>query len=247
MLHLVRHFGDISDSLDSCEICDVCSPGDCVALELREPSLAERSAMERILKSLRDTNGQTSGQLHRELFADAMERNTFERLLGALVRAGLAKEEEDSFERDGRVIEFRRAFLTRAGRSADGEAIEQALVVPEARSVRKPRAKSRNRATATGSRKGKSSGRETSPSKPAVDLDASTAPPRLVKALQDWRLAEARRRRTPAFRILSNRALLGIATAIPRDEEALLAVNGMGPTLVQKFGAQILEVIRRNE
>ena len=49
----------------------------------------------------------------------------------------------------------------------------------------------------------------------------------------------------PAFRILSDRRLMAIATEIPRDEEALLAVRGMGPTLVRKYGEEILAITTR--
>jgi DNA topoisomerase-3 len=64
-----------------------------------------------------------------------------------------------------------------------------------------------------------------------------------VAKLKAWRLAEARRRRVPAFRILTDRTLEGVAAAAPRDEERLLAVSGMGPTLVRKHGARILAII----
>ena len=40
----------------------------------------------------------------------------------------------------------------------------------------------------------------------------------------------------------SDQALLGIASEIPRDEEALLAVKGMGPTRVRKYGPAILKI-----
>ena len=61
--------------------------------------------------------------------------------------------------------------------------------------------------------------------------------------LKQWRLEKAKRRRIPAFRILTNRTLMAIATLSPRDEEALLAVKGMGPTLVRKYGQEILRLM----
>jgi hypothetical protein len=36
---------------------------------------------------------------------------------------------------------------------------------------------------------------------------------------------------------------MAIATLSPRDEEALLAVKGMGPTLVRKYGQEILRMM----
>jgi DNA topoisomerase-3 len=73
---------------------------------------------------------------------------------------------------------------------------------------------------------------------------ASEAPP-LEGALRAWRVSEAKKRRVPAFRILTDRTLQGIASARPRSENELLDVAGMGPTLIQKYGRVILEIVAR--
>jgi len=65
-----------------------------------------------------------------------------------------------------------------------------------------------------------------------------------VAALKKWRLAEARRRRTPAFRILTDRTLTALAAARPRNEEELLAVSGIGPTLTRKYGERLLKIVK---
>ena len=49
----------------------------------------------------------------------------------------------------------------------------------------------------------------------------------------------------PAFRILTNRTLTELAAARPRDEAALLAVRGIGPTVARKYGATLLELLAR--
>jgi DNA helicase-2/ATP-dependent DNA helicase PcrA len=51
--------------------------------------------------------------------------------------------------------------------------------------------------------------------------------------------------RVPAFRIMPDRTLLGIAQARPRDEAALLTVSGMGKTLVAKYGEALLALVQR--
>ena len=65
----------------------------------------------------------------------------------------------------------------------------------------------------------------------------------MVLALKAWRLEKARRRRIPAFRILTDRTLLEIAASAPRDPVALLAVRGIGPTLLKKYGKEILALV----
>jgi DNA topoisomerase-3 len=42
---------------------------------------------------------------------------------------------------------------------------------------------------------------------------------------------------------MPNRTLQAIAEALPRDERELLAVHGMGPTLVDKYGSQLLAIV----
>ncbi len=68
--------------------------------------------------------------------------------------------------------------------------------------------------------------------------------PQVVEALKVWRRAEAARRRVPAFRILTDRAVYAIVAAQPRNEADLLNVPGVGPTIVQKYGQEILRIVR---
>ena len=66
----------------------------------------------------------------------------------------------------------------------------------------------------------------------------------LVATLRSWRLEEARRRRVPAFRVLTNRTLMELVTARPQSEAALRAVKGMGPKLLKSYGQTLLGLIR---
>ncbi|WP_375770189.1 DNA topoisomerase 3 [Archangium gephyra] len=72
-----------------------------------------------------------------------------------------------------------------------------------------------------------------------------TPSPQLVEALKAWRLAEARRRRVPAFRILTDKVLGAIATARPRDGLALQRIQGVGPKLTERYGEAILGLVGR--
>ena len=66
----------------------------------------------------------------------------------------------------------------------------------------------------------------------------------LGMCLKAWRLAEAKRKRIPAFRILTDKTLYGLAAARPRDEEGLLEVAGIGPKLAEKYGSVLLGLLR---
>jgi DNA topoisomerase-3 len=63
---------------------------------------------------------------------------------------------------------------------------------------------------------------------------------RLFEALKRWRLAEARKRSIPAFRIFSDRVLAAIAAQAPTDPQALLNVKGVGPKSVKTYGGAVL-------
>ena len=235
MVHLVSHFGDQEDDGRSCGACDICAPRDCRALRFRAPSADERRALGLVLDALRLTNGQAAGRLHRELFGEALERDRFERLVAALVRSGRVSERAESFEKEGRVIEFRRLFLSDSGRGATDLDSAPVAVASDA-----PPPRVRRRPPPTGA----TAGRAARPKTPA-EPDRGAAPdPALVEALRAWRLAEARRAQVPAFHVLSNRTLEGIAHARPENEQALLRVKGVGPKIVERYGAAILERVR---
>jgi DNA topoisomerase-3 len=232
MLDLVAHFGDRADSGKPCGSCDFCSPSTTAALNLRRPDRAERADMEQILTALSRMSGQSTGRLYRQLFGESLKRDRFERLLSALARAGLVAVVEDSFERDGRVIEFKRARLTQPGR--DGADIGAALIEDEAVVATRRAGVSR--------KTGKASNGKPKPARaPSTDVPSTE----LVDELKRWRLAEARRQAIPPYCILHDSVLMRIAEANPLAKRGLLAIKGIGPTLTSKYGDAILEIIAR--
>jgi DNA topoisomerase-3 len=247
MLGLVRHFGDQEDGGARCGICDACAPTAIIGLTFRTPTPTEREALSQIVNALRERNGPSTGRLHQNIFGEGLDRKSFEGLLAALARGGLATVEEDSFEAEGRKIRFRRAFLTAASRTAEDDLLsELSLVDPLSKTARRKR-KRASQPTKSGGRKGGTRIRRgagtRSRSKAGDSVSYEDAPDELVRVLKEWRLQIAKRRRIPAFRILTDRTLVGIAASAPRDEDSLLAVKGMGPTLVKKYGKEILTLM----
>ena len=239
MLHLVRHFGDQEDSGAACGLCDVCAPEQCSTRRFRSLNALERDLAGHIVTSLQWRDGQSTGQLYREVCPDELsDRKSFERLLGGLVRAGLVRLAEDAFEKDGRTIRFQRASLTAEGAQGDAAALARVEMAEEMPKTRKKRDRKE---------RGEKKPRERS-GRPVQDsLVPGSAPdpvsPRIVEALKEWRRLEAQRRRIPAFRILTDRAVTALAAARPRDEVDLLNVPGVGPTIVQKYGREILGIV----
>ncbi len=241
MVHLVTHFGDQEDDGRCCGQCDVCAPRDCVALRFRSPSAEERRVLRRVLEALRRADGQASGRLHRELFGAALERGRFERLIGAIVRAGHVSARVDSFEKDGRIIEFHRLFLSVSGRDATDLGS-----VPVAVESEIPSRRSRAGGPSAGADTGRAASADVRAEVRAGTAQQRGPDPALVEALRAWRQAETRRRRVPAFCVLSNRTLEEIARSRPENERALLGVKGVGHKVVERYGAAILALVRRS-
>ena len=219
MLQLVRHFGDQDDDGSSCGVCDVCAPDDCVAKKTRAPSSDEAKQLAAVLAAVRRNDGQSTGKLYRDHFEQAgVDRRTFEHLLGGLARAGMLRLEQDSFEKDGRRIDFQRASLTRAGRAADDVSTVTLVESPAA----KPKSKKRA---------------------PPADVNLDDASPAVIDALKAWRREEARKRGVPAFVVMPDKTLYTLAVVRPRDVDVLRTVRGIGPKMADKYGAEILDVI----
>ncbi len=238
MLHLVRHFGDQEDSGEPCGLCDICAPDECVVRRFREPNPLEQELLTKVLKTLRRRDGQTTGQLYKETCPDDLaDRKSFEHLLGGMVRAGLLLLQEDSFDKDGKTIRFQRAILTAEGYTGDPSALgrlELAQELPKTRKKRQRADKGEPKAVRERLARGGQVGPATAP---------GLVSPQLVEALKTWRRAEASRRRVPAFRILTDRAVHAIAQTLPRSESDLLNVPGIGPTIVTKYGREILGIV----
>jgi DNA topoisomerase-3 len=238
MLHLVRHFGDQEDSGEPCGLCDICAPDECVVRRFREPNPLEQELLTKVLKTLRRRDGQTTGQLYKETCPDDLaDRKSFEHLLGGMVRAGLLLLQEDAFDKDGKTIRFQRAILTPEGYTGHPAALsrlELAQELPKTRKKRQRPDKGESRAVRERLARGGQVGPATAP---------GLVSPQLVEALKTWRRAEASRRRVPAFRILTDRAVHAIAQNLPRSESDLLNVPGIGPTIVQKYGQVILGIV----
>ncbi|MCG7468049.1 ATP-dependent DNA helicase UvrD2 [Corynebacterium sp. ACRPE] len=63
-------------------------------------------------------------------------------------------------------------------------------------------------------------------------------------ALRSWRSQVAREEKVPAYVIFSDATLQAISEELPSDEAELLSISGVGPSKLERYGAQVLEVIR---
>ncbi len=245
MLGLVKHFGDLEDARRACGICDICAPDETLLQRFRKPGSEQLRRLQQIMTALRKHGRQTSGRLHRALFEDdEVSRNDFEDLVAALTRAGLVRLIEDSFDKAGSVIRFRWVELTPEGFRHEGS-LEAVVTLPAPLPKKKAaKKKKESRKAKAASRSGRS---KAASSKEAVEPDDAQPDAALLKALKDWRLQEARRRRIPAFRILRDVVLVEIARSKPRSQADLLAIHGFGPTLAEKYGLKLLALVTESD
>jgi superfamily II DNA helicase RecQ len=244
MSTLVRHFGDFADGQTVCGICDFCAPASCAAQRFRTATEAERAALFRVLAALRSGEQKSTGKLHAALFPGGeMNRDTFEDVLGATARAGLARLSDAVFEKDGKQIPYRTVRLTPAGRAVD-ETTPIEFIMKDTAATPTKRKRKKKVPTSPKRREGTA---VKEPAAPKMKRAPAAADSRAEEALRTWRLHEARRRGVPAFRIFNDQALRAIAQTRPATAADLLAVPGIGISAVEKYGRQIYRICRTLE
>ncbi len=228
MTTLVRYFGDVADSHGRCGMCDFCDPEGTVAQSSRPASDKERAQAVRILDALKHTDAMATGRLYTQVFGDgSVERRALEELLGALARCGLIQIANETFEKDGKRIEYRKARITPAGQQADAST---PILIPVEIEV-EARVK-----------KGKVSKKKAAAAPKKTRSKAAVEDP-VEKALRAWRMAEAKRKAVPAFRILTDRTLQAIAERRPQTTRELIELPGVGLAIAEKYGAQIFRIV----
>jgi superfamily II DNA helicase RecQ len=219
----------------------VCDPAGAELRLFRRATAWERQRVQDIVEALRGAAYKTVKQLREEFsWSDTISRDQFEELLSAMTRAGLIDVENTEFEKDGRLIPYRRISLTQAGErvrpmTALPLLISDGFVEEFSESAEVP---------APGKKKKAAKSAAAAPPEP---LELNEKSQVLAERLKDWCTAEAKRLRLPPYFILNDRTLKRVAAARPRTTNQLLDIDGMGPAKAEKFGAAILEVCRGGE
>jgi ATP-dependent DNA helicase RecQ len=227
MAALVRHFGDTSDKALTCGMCDVCNPSGNSASAAHQPTTEERGWLRTILRALEGRSTST-GKLFTDLHLTP-DRSDFDALLDGLARAGLISLANDTFTTpEGKDVTYRKASITHEGRDPDEATLDTvwirgSLANAPAKKKRSESKKARNAAP---------------PQKMNPEAEA------LFERLRAWRTEQARPTKTPAFMILADAVMRSIANHAPTTIAELLAVPGMGPAKVDRYGAAVLAVCR---
>ncbi len=228
MLYLVNHFGDREDKQNPCGICDVCAPERAMSGKTRDPDRLEQTFLSDILSNLKKSGSLSTGRLYSSVCpGQSYPRDSYEQMLKAMVREGLVTLRDDSFDKDGKTIHYRRVELTGEGYSFDtGDIVTIQLPFKEVFKKKSPAKKHKIRKADTAAK------------------SSSGDNPELYQKLRAWRNGLAKKRGVPAFRIFSNNVLNNLCSDLPTTEDELFMVNGVGPYFVEKYGSKIISIIK---
>jgi len=67
--------------------------------------------------------------------------------------------------------------------------------------------------------------------------------PDLAQALKQWRKEKAKELEVSAFIVLTNRTLLDLSNMCPSSTEDMKHVKGMGPSRIENYGREILDIV----
>jgi len=258
MSALVRYFGDFADSKRACAQCDFCAPRQCIAQRFRPLTKSEQKNVYALVDALRHGRSQSVGRLHKLLFpTEAVSRDDFAGLVGAMEAAGVVTVEDATFEKADKVIAYRKVSLTREGLTFNDRTPLELLVAAH-RDADSPAPRRRRKfegrlPTHAALRMATDSRAPAAGAAPITRPKPATAPPPvpgplspdqvlLQKRIRAWRNAEAQKLGLPAYCVFSNQALDGIVRACPATRKELLAVDGIGPAKAEKFGNTILQM-----
>jgi len=229
MAGLVRHFGDFAGARQPCGICDFCAPSECAGQRFRASTTEEHMTAAAVMTSLRKGGAKTTGRLYTELHPDGvMVRDEFEEVLGAMARIGLVRLTNEIFEKDGKSIPYRKVSLL-DDREEFEILMKTAVAAPPGSRKRKKKVRARRQKT-----------QEPKKSRAVV---SATPDPAVETTLRNWRLAEAKRRKVPAFCIFNDQTLRALAAKRPETAAELLAIPGIGLSIVEKYGAQLYRLL----
>jgi DNA topoisomerase-3 len=237
MVRLIRHFGDTRDDRP-CGICDSCAPRGAAAGRYRSPDGRETTELKKILQHVAQIGSVATGTLHRMLYSDGrVDRDSFESWIDALARAGQVGVRDDTFEKEGRTIRYRRVMSV--GDVEDSPDVTDVVVEQAFEAAPKERRKPRKRGE-----RSKKPGKPPAPSPRTLKKASPVADARVVERLRQWRLEKSKAKRIPAFRILTDQTMYAIAAARPSNNAELLEVHGVGERIAEKYGKQLLALVR---
>ncbi len=237
---ILRYFGDEEETLAGCGICEVCTE---LASAGEDPQDAEAVALvvRKALSGVARIHGRFGlGAAIRLLRGESDER---------LARHGLDRTPTVGILREHSadwLQRLTRRFVTAGWVDFSGGQRPVAVLTEAGFQVMRGERPARIVLPAT--RSAPSPGRAPGPKRRdrAPGVDAPPEDPALMDALRSHRLDLSRRLGVPPYVIAHDRTLRDIAGLKPRTRDELLQAHGMGPAKAERYGAGLLDVVKRH-
>lgn len=236
---ILRYFGDEEETLSGCGKCDVCVElSDEADVDADEISRVVRQALcgvarvhgrfgigaaARLLRGADDLRLQRAGLDQTPTYGVLSEKQ--EEWILTLLRRCVTAGWVDFTPGDRPIV-----MVTDEGYDVIHERRPARLLLPPASAGNKRRS-------------GAPRSRSNAPVAPELDALGN----QLFEALRAWRLETARAEGKPPYVVASDRTLRDIATLQPGDDSELQMAHGIGPAKIDKYGADILRVLRESK
>jgi len=240
---ILTHFGDRGPA-EAPRCCDICEAAAQPAGETRAAeSQAERAALD-VLRAVAELRWNVGRKLLAQILkgsqAKPVKRGDYHRLRshGRLASLGLTDivALTDQLLRLGylKAVGGDRPVVQLAARGR--QAMKAGMAIP-VRLEHPPRPQERD---------GRRSRSPASPDSPSdVPSHDSQDDESLFEVLRAWRLDRARKLAIPAFCVFQDQTLREIARLRPASLEQLLAIKGVGPAKLARYGAAVLEIVEK--
>jgi DNA topoisomerase III len=247
MVDVVSHFGDQNDSGQPCGICDICNPQNLSALiKKRVLDNDEINIAMQMMRFLDQDGHLAAGRLFQLLVDEAkvssqkLQRGDFEKLLTTLEQNGFIESREETFEKGGKKISYRKLSLAISFEQLRVQDLEklETTASPRSERVSAPKTRKKRASKARAPKKQDAA----NPREDTTDTDYK-ASLKGFESLRQWRLGEARRQSIPAFRILTDRALVAICETQPRSKTELFEISGVNRKAMTLHAEDILKII----
>ncbi len=133
MVALIEHFGDRHDQRQACGSCDRCAPAANGHFQERSLELGEQKTVAKLMRILSGSHYLAAGRLYQEIvkLEPKLPRREFEDLLSALRKADWIAQADESFQKDGKWITYRKLSVTPLGERAKPQALAELTMACE--------------------------------------------------------------------------------------------------------------------
>jgi ATP-dependent DNA helicase RecQ len=230
--YILDYFGD-PEAAPHCTVCDNCLAH--TSTTVRLPNEDETISVQKVLSCVARVNGRFGRARIAKTLAGSKSKDVVDARLDQLSTYGLLSEQGedyvwsllDALIRAGCLVLSTGEYPTLSLTPLGWEVMQKKKSVPLALPEVQEKKRIQNKPTSKGAKRG------------AVDYDRV-----VLRELRKWRDAKAAALGVEDFIVFPHKTLLALATVLPETAADLREIRGIGPAKAQRFGLEVLAVIR---